>query len=144
MAALLVLGAAVALCAFVVFFAPAAAERLLPLLGPDQQSNYPAIETLYALVIFGSLLVFALVGGRISKVDPLRVGRKPAAMFPLGALIGVIGVFASASYAWLAGTLTYGPGSSRDAGLLLWGSGVILFGAAVEEIYFRGCSQPRK
>jgi membrane protease YdiL (CAAX protease family) len=142
MAALLVLAAAIMLCAIAVFFGPAAAERLLPLLGLDQQSNYPAIETLYGLVIFGSLLVFALVGGRVSKVDPLRIGRKPAAIMPLGALIGVIGVIASASYAWLAGTLTYGPGSSRDAGLLLWGSGVILFGAAVEEIYFRGWLQP--
>jgi membrane protease YdiL (CAAX protease family) len=142
MAALLVLAAAIMLCAFVVFFGPAGAERLLPLLGPDQQSNYPAIETLYALVIFGSLLVFALVGGRISKVDPLRIGRKPAAMIPLGALIGVIGVFASVSYAWLAGTLTYGPQAGRDAGLLLWGSTVIMFGAAVEEIYFRGWLQP--
>lgn len=142
MAALLVLAASILLCALVVFFGPAAAERLLPLLGAAQQENYPAIETLFASVIFGSLLIFALVGGRLSKVNPLRIGRKPALMLPIGALIGLIGVFASASYAWLAGTLTYGPGSTGNVGLLLWGTAVILFGAAVEEIYFRGWLQP--
>jgi hypothetical protein len=142
MAALLVLAAAILLCAIVVFFGPAAAERLLPLLGESQQENYAAIETLFALVIFGSLLVFALVGGKLSKVNVLRIGRKPALMLPIGALIGLIGVVASATYAWLAGTLTYGPGSSGNIGLLLWGTLVILFGAAVEEIYFRGWLQP--
>ena len=142
MAALLVLAASIILCALVVFFGPAAAERLIPLLRTAQQENYPAIETLFALVIFGSLLVFALVGGRLSKVNPVQVGRKPALMLPIGALIGVIGVVASASYAWLAGTLTYGSGSGGDIGLLLWGTAVILFGAAVEEIYFRGWLQP--
>jgi membrane protease YdiL (CAAX protease family) len=142
MAALLVLAASILLCALVVFFGPGAAERLLPLLGSSQQENYPAIETLFSFVIFGSLLVFALVGARISKVNPLRMGRKPALMLPIGALIGLIGVVASATYAWLAGTLTYGPGSSGNVGVLFWGTLVILFGAAVEEIYFRGWLQP--
>lgn len=141
MAALVVLAASILLCALVVFFGPAAGERLLPLLGASQQENYAAIETLFSFVIFGSLLVFALVGGRLSNVNPLKIGRKPALMLPIGALIGVIGVVASASYAWLAGTLTYGPGSTGNVGLLLWGTAVILFGAAVEEIYFRGWLQ---
>jgi uncharacterized protein len=142
MAALLVLGASILLCALVVLFGPAAAERMLPLLGSAQQENYPAIETLFTLVIFGPLLVFALVGGKIAKVNPLRIGRKPVLRLPIGAFIGMTGVVASASYAWLAGTLTYGPGSTGDMGLLLWGTGIILFGAAVEEIYFRGWLQP--
>ncbi len=142
MAALLVLAASVILCALVVFFGPAAAERLMPVLGSSQQDNYAAIETLFSLVIFGSLLIFALIGGRLSKVNSVKIGRKPALMLPIGALIGVIGVVASASYAWLAGTLTYGTGSSGNIGLLLWGTAVILFGAAVEEIYFRGWLQP--
>ena len=140
-AALLVLAAAILLCGVVVFFGPTLAEGLLPLLGTGQQENYPAIESLFALVIFGLLLIFALVGGRLSKVNPVRIGRKPALMLPIGALIGVIGVVASASYAWLAGTLTYGPGSTGNVGLLLWGALVVLFGAAVEEIYFRGWLQ---
>lgn len=142
MAALLVLGAAIALCAFVVFYGPAGAERLMPLLGSGQQANYPAIETLYSGLIFGALLLFALLGGVLSKVNPLRIGRRPATMLPIGALIGLIGVLASAGYAWLAGTLNYGPNVARDVGLLLWGTGIVLFGAAVEEIYFRGWLQP--
>lgn len=142
MAALLVLVAAIALCALVVFFGPDIGERLMPVLGPGGQENFPAIETLFAGVIFGSLLVFALIGARLSKIKALQIGKKPGAMIPLGALAGLTGIIASAGYAWLAGTLNYGPGSSQNVGLLLWGTGVILFGAVVEEIYFRGWLQP--
>lgn len=141
MAALLVLAASILFCALTAFFGPTAAERLLPLLGPGQQENYAAIETLFALVIFGSLLAFALAGARLTGVDPVRIGRKPALWAPLGALIGLVGVGASAGFAWLAGTLAHGQGSTASAGLLLWGTLVILFGAAVEEIYFRGWLQ---
>ena len=142
MSALLVLAASILLCAVVVFFGPAAAERLLPMLGPAQQENYAAIETLFSLVIFGSLLIFALVGSRLSKVNPLLIGRRPVLMLPVGALIGLAGVVVSATYAWLAGTLTEGAGSGAGIGMLLWGTAVILFGAAVEEVYFRGWVQP--
>ena len=67
------------------------------------------------------------VGARLSRIKALQIGRKPATMIPLGALAGLTGIVASAGYAWLAGTLNYGPGSSQDAGLLLWGTGIILF-----------------
>ncbi len=142
MTALLALLASTAICALVVFFGPAAGGRLIPLLGQAQQENAAAIETLFTGVIFGALLVTALVGGVLTGVNPVRIGRRPAMMLATGALIGIIGVGASAAYAWMAGTLTYGPDSGHQIGLLLWGSCVVLFAAAVEEIYFRGWLQP--
>ncbi len=142
MAALLVLGAAVALCGLVLLYGPVGAERLLALLGPGVQASGPAIETIYGGVIFGALLMIALAGARLGKVDPLRIGRKPAALLPLGALLGLAGVAASAGYAWLAGSLVAGPQAPLQPGLLLWGTGFVLFGTAVEEIYFRGWLQP--
>lgn len=141
MAALLTLLASLAICALVVFFGPAAGEGLVPVLGLGGE-NGAGIETLFLLIIFGALLLSALVGGALTKVNPVRIGRKPATMLPTGALIGIIGVGAAAAYAWLAGTLTYGPNTAQHVGLLLWGSCVVLFAAAVEEIYFRGWLQP--
>jgi hypothetical protein len=58
----------------------------------------------------------------------------------LGAVLGLLGVGAAAGYAALAGTLTAAPSSWQPL-LLAWGSLVILFQTAAEEVYFRGWLQ---
>ncbi|HEX8442670.1 MAG TPA: CPBP family intramembrane glutamic endopeptidase [Allosphingosinicella sp.] len=141
MRGLFVLSAAIGACALIVWFGPATAERLVPLLGGFQQSM-AAVETLYTVVIFGALLLVALAGGTLCKLNPFRMGEHRAAMLILGALAGAAGILAATLYARLAGSLDPGVATPGFVVTILWGSLVILFAAAVEEIYFRGWLQP--
>jgi hypothetical protein len=134
--------AAIAVCALIVFFGPGLAERAIPLLGPAQAENLPLIETLFTAIIFGPLLVAALAGGAIAKLNPLALGRDRPAMLAAGLAVGLGGIVAATGFGWLAGNLRPGPGPMASGGLLLWGSLVVLFAAAVEEVYFRGWLQP--
>lgn len=140
MGALITLIAGIGLAALVVFFGPGLAEQAGNLLG--EESSYPALETIATLIIFGALFLFALVGGAVAKLNPLRLGRDPLRMAAIGAAFGLGGLLAAAGYAWLAGAVEPGEPAPTGIGLLLWGTLIILFATAVEEIYFRGWLQP--
>lgn len=140
MGALITLIAGIGLAALVVFFGPGLAEQAGDLLG--EESSYPALETIATLVIFGALFLFALVGGAVAKLNPLRLGRDPLRMAAIGAAFGLGGLLAAAGYAWVAGAVEPGEPAPTGIGLLLWGTLIILFATAVEEIYFRGWLQP--
>lgn len=142
MKAFLVLVGAALLCGLAVWLGPLAAEALLPVLGDAEPPDYPAIETLYSGVIFGALLLFALIGGALSGVNPLRLGRRSFLMLLAGIAIGLAGVAAAAGYTQVAGTLIEVESVPPTLMVFLWGSAMILFQTATEEIYFRGWLQP--
>lgn len=132
---------AAVLGAFSVYFAPMLGVALVSLAGADDPPDYPVIETLYSLAIFGSLLAIALIGGKLTGVQPLRLGQRLVRMAALGASLGVGGVAAATAYAALAGSLAEGESAPAGVALFLWGTLAILFQAAIEEIYFRGWLQ---
>lgn len=136
----LVFGAA--LGAFTIFFGPMAADALMAPLGIAEPPQYPAMETVYSLLIFGSLLAVALIGGALTGVKPLRLGDNRGKMAALGAALGLVGVAAATGYAAAAGSLVNGEGAPATIILLIWGTLVILFQTSVEEVYFRGWLQP--
>jgi uncharacterized protein len=140
--ALGVLAVAILLCGFVVYFGPAAGERLIPLLSEAQQQNVPLLESLFSLIIFGSLLLFALVGGALLRVNPLRLGEKPAKRALVGLVFGAFGIVVATAYAGINGTLLGGVVLKADPAMLAWGVAIILFQTGSEEIYFRGWLQP--
>ena len=142
MIALGVLAVAILLCGFVVYFGPAAAERLIPLLSEAQQQNLPLLESLFTLIIFGSLLLFALVGGALLRVNPLRLGEKPGKRALVGLVFGAFGVVVATAYAGINGTLLGGAMLRADPAVLAWGVAIVLFQTGSEEIYFRGWLQP--
>jgi hypothetical protein len=139
---LITFSAAIGLCALVVAMAPGLADIVRGLLGEPGRTHYPTMETVGILVLFGSLLLCALAGAALSKVNPLRLGRDFGRRGSIGAFAGLIGLSAAAAYAWLAGALEPGSGPPVGAGLLLLGTLLILFATTTEEIYFRGWIQP--
>ena len=135
-----VLAAAIGGSALVLWLAPMLAEQMLPWLGAPQ-GNSAALETWFTLLIFGPLLAIALTGGRWCRLNPLRLGQNRAFMLTVGSAIGAFGILAAAGLARMAGSLAPGE-ADAEWSLLLWGSLVILFAAATEEVYFRGWLQP--
>jgi membrane protease YdiL (CAAX protease family) len=139
---LLTLLAAIGLCALVVAFGGTLAEQAIGWLSPAAQQSDPALETLFTFVVYGALLLFGLAGAFLSGVNPLRLGRRPGHGLSIGAALGLFGLAAAAGYAWVAGALGGGEPTTMDAGLLAWGTALILFAVVAEEIYFRGWVQP--
>lgn len=133
---------AVLLCAGFVYFGPGVAQGLIPLLPASQAENYALVETLFVAVIFGGMIVVALVAGRLMRVNALRMGARPLLALPVGATIGVAGLLAATGYAALSGALTAGQGGGAGAAMILWGLAIIGVQAGAEEIYFRGWLQP--
>lgn len=133
---------AVLFCAGFVFFGPGLAERLIPLLPAGQAENYALVETLFVAVIFGGMIVVALVAGRLMRVNPLRMGVRPLPALAIGAAIGVGGLLAATGYVALSGALTEGQGGGAGVAMILWGLIIISVQAGAEEIYFRGWLQP--
>ena len=140
--AIVALVAAVLLCAGLVFFGPGLAEGLIPLLPAGQAENYALVETLFVAVIFGGMIVVALVAGRLMRVNALRMGARPPLALAIGAAIGATGLLAATGYAALSGALTVGQGGGAGAAMILWGLAIIGVQAGAEEIYFRGWLQP--
>ncbi len=134
--ALVVLIAAVAICALVVWFGAPVAELFL-----TDQSSPVFAESIFTVVIYGGLLAAAAAGAKLSGVNPFRLGRNPAASGGAGFAIGAVGVTLAAAYAWLAGTMNQLPGQG-GAALLLSGTLLIILQAGSEEVYFRGWLQP--
>jgi serine/threonine protein phosphatase PrpC/membrane protease YdiL (CAAX protease family) len=86
--------------------------------------------------------VTGVIGARLARGNALALGRKPGRMAGLGLVIGSAGVGAAVAYSALAGALGQGSAGAGDPGLILWGSAVVLFAAATEEVFFRGWLQP--
>lgn len=137
----LILLAAIAICALLIWAGPLAAEALLGLFGDPAAASPVLAESLFMIVLFGALLIAGIVGGRLSGVRPLRLGANPGSGIILGLLIGAAGVLVAAGYGWVAGTLT-SAAASINPGLLLWGTLLVLLQAGSEEVYFRGWLQP--
>lgn len=139
---LITLAVALCACAAIVFFGPMAAERAVALLGTRFGESAAAIETVYAVIIYGPLILVAIAAARLSGVSPLAMGDKHVALSAAGLLAGAGGVLLATALARLAGVLQPGAGPRGEAGLIVWGSLVVLFAAAAEEVYFRGWLQP--
>ncbi len=142
MIALVLLAAAIGLCGLIVFFGPAAGQGVMPMLSEAQQASPPFLETLFSLIIFGGLLLFAVAGGAVTRINPFRLGARPAKRALVGLVFGAFGVVVATVYADINGTLARGPLLEADPIVLAWGAALILFQTASEEVYFRGWLQP--
>jgi membrane protease YdiL (CAAX protease family) len=141
MRAVLTLILGIAGCALILWLGPAAAETILPLLSVSQQGNAAIVEIIFALIVYGGLLLFALLCTRIQRTR-LRLGRTPMGMLAVGGAVGAIGLGAAVLLAKLAGSLQASAAPASSAGLILCGTGLVLFAASAEEVYFRGWIQP--
>jgi hypothetical protein len=142
LAAPIALVAAVLFSAGFVFFGPGLAQGLIPLLPAGQAENYALVETLFVAVIFGGMIVVALIAGRLMRVNALRMGARSLPALAIGAAIGAAGLLAATGYAALSGALAEGQGGGAGAVMILWGLAIIGVQAGGEEIYFRGWLQP--
>lgn len=141
MKAVLALFLALGGCALVVLIGPGSAEALLGWLGDDFGSSEKRVETLFVLIIYGSLFAIALVAGLAMRTRPFKLGRSAIGAAPIGAALGCLGIAASVTYSWIAGTLVQGQAGNATALALLSGSALVLFQATSEEVYFRGWLQ---
>jgi membrane protease YdiL (CAAX protease family) len=98
-------------------------------------------ETVFTLLLSGTLLAVAALGLWLGKAPLALIGPQPAAMLGIGSALGLGGLGLSTALAALALTLGHRAGSSSLA-VWLGGSLVIMFQASVEEVYFRGWLQP--
>jgi uncharacterized protein len=140
--ALITFAAAIAFCALVVWFGPGAAEQAIAWLGERAPTSDSGLDTLFSGIIFGALLLGALGGGALSRINPLRLGRAPVRLGLVGLAIGMGTLGVALLYAWIAGAVGRGDSAGTGAGLFVWGTLLILFATSVEEIYFRGWLQP--
>ena len=134
----IVLVAAVAVCAMLLFVGPVIAEAMLGMVGAPSD---PLIDTIFTLVLYGMLLAAALIGAKLCKVDALRLGNRAGISAATGFAIGAVGVSLAAAYAWIAGTASELPAQTA-IGLLAWGTFLVIIQAGSEEVYFRGWLQP--
>ncbi|HEX8240419.1 MAG TPA: CPBP family glutamic-type intramembrane protease [Allosphingosinicella sp.] len=141
MPALIILLSAAAACAALFFAAAPVAEALVPLLPPSAQEDPATIETLASLVFFIPLAAVAMIGGALSGFNSARLGRRPGGNALLGLALGALGIGSGVLYAWTAGSVTAVGGEPPGAALLAWGSLLLFFQAAAEEVYFRGWMQ---
>lgn len=98
-----------------------------------------AIEALFTLVVYGTLLGVAALGITVNAGWERILGERPLAMAPAGLAIGLAGLAAAAAYAAIAGQLRPGAGGAVS---LLLGTLVVALQSAAEEAYFRGWLQP--
>jgi hypothetical protein len=118
-------------------------DWIAALIGPERaQTDAPMVETLFYLLIFGSLILVAMIAAAFERRNAAALGRRPAAALLLGLFAGFAGLTVSVLYASLAGTLTDGAVNAAVPAVLLWGLAVIALQTAAEEIYFRGWLQP--
>lgn len=101
----------------------------------------PGQEALFVLAIYGAMLAAALVAGAVLHRRVIGLGAHPLAHLALGLGLGLLGICLAATFATIAGALRFGSGGGGAAVLLL-GLVLVLFQAAVEELYFRGWIQP--
>lgn len=124
-----------------VWLLPWLGDRLPTLLG-DRMNDAALVEFLFNGVVFGVLIVSALIGGVVERRRVLTAGDRPVTMAAMGIAIGGFGVSATIGYAALAGILRGGDALMASAPMLIWGAATVAIQAGGEEIFFRGWLQP--
>jgi membrane protease YdiL (CAAX protease family) len=104
-------------------------------------SLVPAITVFY-LLLFGPLIVVALVLGAIERRPVLRRGRRCWWWIAIGLASGLGGLAVAAAYAWLHGTLVPGDPVAVAGRYIALGVALTLFQVAAEEVMFRGWLYP--
>ena len=134
------LAGALLFCGALVFAGPRLAEGVLGALGVADPA---AGEALFTLLIFGVLLLAAVVAGAVWGVNALAPGERPAPWAGAGLALGLGGIGATTGYAALAGTLaTSATAAPAAAGMVLLGIVTVLVQVLAEEAFFRGWLQP--
>lgn len=133
------LAAALLSCAALLWLGPALAERMIGALGVESPAGG---EALFTLMIFGTLLLAAMVAGALWGVNALAPGERATAWAGLGLASGLGGVGAATGYAALAGTLQPAVNAAPPLSLLLIGVATVLVQVLAEEAFFRGWLQP--
>lgn len=111
---------------------------------PGFAASSPAVqETVFALMLFGCLLAVAAAGLTLDHAWQRLASGDPGRMASVGLAIGVGGLFLAVALAAAAGTIV-APLTAGATSLLaiLGGTGLVLFQASAEELYFRGWLQP--
>lgn len=137
----LVLGAALLLGVIILLAMPMAAEPLAMALGGPDGPSAPLAEGVFTLAIFLVMIGAGLVGGRLSGVNALQLGRDPGRQIGLGLLIGLGGVLLALAHGYAANILGTGPASSPAISLFLIGTLLVIIQISAEEIFFRGWLQ---
>ena len=127
-----------------------AAALLLLWGGQEFAARFPVDSLATAImlfydVLFGPLVVLALVLGRIERLPILRPGAAPLRWSLIGLAVGAGGVAACAGYIWLNGTMIPAPASTADqladvapAWFLGMGLAITVLQVGAEEMLFRG------
>lgn len=101
-----------------------------------------AIETLFTLVVYGTMLLVAAVGAGVCRTTPV-IGTRAGTSLVAGCCIGLCAFLLTLGYAWLAAAVNAGTGKQSFQPLtFLVGLGVVLLQVTAEEAYFRGWLQP--
>lgn len=137
----LVLGAALLLGVIILLAMPMAAEPLAMALGGEGGPSAPLAEGVFTLAIFLVMIGAGLVGGRLSGMKALQLGRDPGKQLGLGLLIGLVGVLLALGHGYAANILGNGPGGLAGIGLFAIGTLLVLIQVGAEEIFFRGWLQ---
>lgn len=93
-------------------------------------------------LLFGPLVVLALVLGLVDRRRVLRAGSQPVRWLVLGLALGAGGVLACAAYVWINGTLRSATLDPVPQIFLVTSFGVLLLGVLAEELLFRGWLLP--
>ena len=136
-----VLLAASAVCALILWGGPQLAGGAISALSGDGPSSAAVDETIASIIVFGLILLAGLGGGALCGFSAARLGPRPGLRLLEGGGIGLVGFLIAAALAGIAGVLHRAHGGS-GAGLLLWGTVIILLQAGSEEVFFRGWLQP--
>lgn len=101
-----------------------------------------AATAAFNALIFGPLIVLALVLGVASQVRVLRAGEAPGRWLGVGLAAGAAGLLITVLFSWLNGALVPGEPASTAAELIGLGIGLTAFQVGAEEVLFRGWLQP--
>ena len=99
-------------------------------------------EATFTLMVFGPLLMLALVGGALTGVRAASLGVRAIGSVRRGAALGLTGLLLAVALAGVAGTVVRAPGSRGASWLLVPGLAVVFAQVLAEEMYFRGWLQP--
>ena len=139
----LLLMAAIVVCWLVVGLGPAWGTQATAAIARSGIATGPAwYETMFTLTIYCPLLIVGVGAAALERHNALAPGRRPAAMLPLGLLLGAGGVTVSMLYARFGGTMIDGTAGHAGATLLVWGVAIVGVQTLSEEVFFRGWLQP--
>lgn len=139
-AAILAIGTALVI-AILLAATPVMTSAVMPALGA-RASDAALVETVFNTLVFGAILIAAMIGAAADKRNALTLGTRPALNAAAGVAIGTAGISASAGYALLAGTLVNAGQAAAAPAMLGWGLVLVLLQTLAEEAYFRGWLQP--